>query len=187
MKILVTEKFLKSLKRMHMEENSKLYKIWCFLRYDIKWFLKNLKTFRKDIYKFRPWQWQENLQIFKTSLEKTLICISNGDETPETLIPIVKSIKKAIIYLDVIINERYREIAEVNTGLKYIYSDDNIVYDSVSDSWYYEPKYTPDQLKNNELLRTESQRIEKEYWNYIWDTIKGCEEIKGSDLRNWWR
>ena len=186
MKILITEKFLKSLKRMNMEENSKLYKIWCFLRYDIKWFLKNLKTFGKDIYKFRPWQWRENLQIFKTSLEQTLKCISKGDETPDTLIPKIKTLKKVIVYLDVIIEERYMQIAEINTGLKYIYSDDNMVYDNISDSWYYEPHYTPDQLKNNEMLRIESRRIEKEYWNFLWNTIKGCEEIKGSDLRNWW-
>lgn len=169
-KIVITEKFINSLNNILKQERT-FYKIWNFIKYDIKWFFKNLKSFRKDIYRFRPWDWRFNLDIFKTSLEQTLEqLVTYGNEVPETLIPKIKDIKKAIIYLDVIANENYLEIAEINTGLKWI-------------STWHNGDLTKDQEINNEIIIIERNKIEKEYWDFLWDIIKG-DSTRG--LKGWW-
>ena len=61
------------------------WKTYDFIRYDFPYFLRNLRKFRKDLWRYRDWDAQCGLRMLGTSLEITADYIEkHGHEVVES-------------------------------------------------------------------------------------------------------
>lgn len=75
----------------------KIKPIYTFFRYDLKYGILNFWKFRKEIWRFRSWDYGFNVDLFARSIELTCDTIeNNGMEIPETKDPKVKQMKRFI-------------------------------------------------------------------------------------------
>ena len=70
-------------------------------------------------------------------------------------------------------------------GYDYNYETDFIPCDDKEGYWCMEDNKTPEQKENNDRALKESNKLEQEEWDELWDTIK---EGKHSNIgmQSWW-
>ncbi len=178
-----------------------------WIRYDIPNFFKNIWIFRKELTNYHPWDYSHSLCL----LRKSLIASCNhlefkGQENNETRLKKVYYMRRCIYLLDCIINDLFSDIAEKSLRLNHSsggFEFKEIVYDN--EKCYEMIDLRNDQEKNDDdKIRIESLRIEKESWEELFDILKGdnfdhdfyvdptlkgksYEEIQtGRGLINWW-
>jgi len=92
-----------------------IYKTYSLFRYKIPWFIKNITHFSKELYDFRPWSWEHNLDVFKRSIELTCNNIEKyGIELDEGRLPKIANMRKVILLLDKNIKDDFYPEAEKN-------------------------------------------------------------------------
>lgn len=169
MKIVLTDSFFKSLKRMERHQTW-WYKFYETIRYNIPNFFKNLWFFRKEIYKYRTWDYHYSLLMLKRSLEGLEKSIRiKGDEVDETRLPKIEKIQRAI------------KIINNNTNSLYISISEEI-HGEVQGGLFNE---TEEESKHNKIVFDYAHKLEVEEWDELWLIIKGNDD-KGSDMRGWW-
>lgn len=178
MEIKFTDSFFDSLKVM-ARHNTWWYKTYKFLRWDIKHFIQNVWTFRKELWEHRWWDYRFTLNLFERSLqfqEKGLS--TKGWEVPETRDAKVKSIRRVLELLKNNRKDNYIERAEQELG-----EIQN------SGGWLEDIKDTPAQQKHNRKVFVRAREIEQQEWKELWSILEGTnksEEYDGSDMRGWW-
>jgi len=150
--------------------------------------IKNLIYFFPVIWKYRWWDYNYSLEIFKRSLEQ---CpdnyLKNGLEVNSSLNPKITQMKRAIELLEIEIDGNHIELIEEEMGFTYLEEND----------------------KHSEM-HYRIMEFEEETWNELWNIIKGIntdgrskfqqqlsldEDEKddpkdyihdGTDMRGWW-
>ena len=169
MEITFADSFFKSLEKLK-RRHTWWYKTYETIRYNIPNFFRNIWYFRKALYKHRGWDSHYSLLMFRRSLEDLYDKMSRySNECDDSLIPKLHKIKKALDYLDSIINDNYISISES-------------IHGEVRGGLLNE---TEEEAEHNRKVFNYATELELKYWDELWDIIKGNDD-RGSDMRGWW-
>lgn len=138
--------------------------------------LKNFWYFRKEIYEFRWYDYQFNLDLFRKSLEYT----ADETELKGNTCGKDKMISRMRLVVDLIYNIRSDEfIEQAERENKYV----------LDSEWYLEkvpgtnysrmidgPNHDPEKAK---LVIERANQLEQKNWEEIFDILK-------SDMQSWW-
>jgi len=162
MKVEFADSFWKSLKRFSRHQTW-WYKTYEVFRYKIPMFCENLWYFRKELWRFRSWDYTFNLQLLKRSLEKTAHTLEYyGQEVDGPRMKKVNKIKRVIELINNIDEGRYISRAETELGeLKN------------SDFWDTNREDTPEESTHNRKVFNRSTEIENEEWEELFSILKG--------------
>lgn len=192
MKIVFADTFLPSLKKM-INRQRWYWKIWEFFKYNLPNLFKNIWTFKKELWYYRPWDWQYSLAMFKRSLEPLAEELRNGNEVEEMRMKRYHKMLEVIKIMDNIGQDNYREQAEQILGKK-------VNYDHLFDD------NEPEQVRaTNKEIRDLADKMEKDEWKLLWKILEGqdestftpapegkdsydhySEQKDGSGLPGWW-
>lgn len=159
MKIVFADSFFESLRRMRRREMFH-WRIWNFIRYDLSRGLKNFWFFRKEIWSFRPWDYNYQLDLLKRSLEPLADCIEKGMEIDETRLKKVDAIRRSIAILENITKNRYIDLAEKEKGTEV----------NVDHMFEEEPE---DISRKNRDVFDLAQKMEEEEWIELFSLLRG--------------
>ena len=198
MKVIFADSFWKSLKRLSMHQTW-WYKTYEVFRYKIPMFFENIWFFRKELWRFRSWDYTFNLMILSRSLEKTVHTLEfHGWEIEETKIKKVEKIKRVIEIIKSLDESNYIKRAEDQIG-------------ELRGVEFWEDKEdTPEDKEHNKKVFDLSTQIENDEWEELFNILKGqdhkeygklletqSEEDKwktdlwtkwfdGSGMKHWW-
>lgn len=199
MKITFSDSFWKSLKTLSMHQTW-WYKTYEVFRYKIPVFFKNLWYFKKELWKFRDWDYSFNLSIFASSLEKTAYRFEfHGHESDESRLKKVEKIKRVVQIIKNLNENNYVSIAEKELG-----EIKNLL------GWMNDRPDTDEEYAHNKKVYNRAQELEVLEFDELWDILKGQDEKEfnkiyenlsekekinhdhwnkwydGSGIRNWW-
>ena len=198
MKLTFADSFWKSLKRLSMHQTW-WYKTYEVFRYKIPMFFKNVWYFRKELWRFRSWDYSFNLMMLSRSLEKTVHTLEfHGWEIEETKNKKVEKIKRVIEIIKSLEESNYIKRAEDQIG-------------ELRGVEFWEDKEdTPEDKEHNKKVFDLSTQIENDEWEELFNILKGqdhkeygklletqSEENKwktdlwtkwfdGSGMKHWW-
>lgn len=161
MEIKFADSFWKSLKRLSMHQTW-WYRTYEVFRYKIPMFLENIWYFRKELWKFRSWDYSFNLMMLSRSLEKTANTLEfHGYEIEETKNKKVEKIKRVIEIIHSLNESNYIKRAEEQLGeLRGV------------DFWE-DKEDTPEDKEHNRKVFELSNKIEVSEWNELFLILKG--------------
>ena len=133
---------------------------WEIFRYDIPYFFKNIWRFRKEMWGFRPWDYNFNIKMWRASLFELCEYIDKkGLEIDETRLKKVKWMRRAIYLMDLIIGGDFSEIAEKRLGFEYKFSPIEFEpYFNEAGEKYFIMKENEDKLAEIKLRARELKR-----------------------------
>jgi hypothetical protein len=109
MKVVFADSFFESLERMRRHQTW-WYKTYEFFRYNLPYFFRNIWSFRRELYRFRSWDYQFNQDLFSRSLELAADGMEKyGREVDETRLKKVAMMRRAAALL----RNREDEIYEI--------------------------------------------------------------------------
>ncbi len=174
MKIEFTDSFFESLERLRMQQTW-WYKTYEFFRYNMPYFFKNIWSFRRELYRFRTWDYQFNQDLFSRSLELTADGMEKyGREVDESRLKKVAMMRRAAELLrnreDAIYEIVDNEIGPLKTD--YIFDEELTAEEQEHSSRHF--------ARVKELFDAEREEL--------WTILKGTGIIDdGTDIRGWWR
>jgi len=172
-------------------------------------FIKNVWFFRKELWKFKCWDYTFNLNIFRRSLEKTAHTLEfYGNEIQETRLKKVEKIKRVIELLNHTNSFSYIEMAEKELGeIKHI----DLEFEDVLDNPGYMKlvdKEDEEEKNHRRKVYNRANEIEFEEWKEIWRILEGQDHneyvklmestseqnnfnlwykwFDGSGMKHWW-
>ena len=198
MKVTFADSFWKSLKRLSMHQTW-WYKTYEVFRYKIPMFFENVWYFRKELWRFRSWDYTFNLMMLSRSLEKTAYTLEfHGWEIEETKNKKVEKIKRVIEIIKSLEESNYIKRAEDQIG-------------ELRGVEFWEDKEdTPEDKEHNKKVFDLSTKIEEDEWEELFTILRGqnheeyikmmqaqSEEEKwktdlwtkwfdGSGMKHWW-
>jgi hypothetical protein len=190
MKIEASESFFESLERLAWYD-TKLWKVWDFIKRTIPRFFKNIWRFRKELAQHEWWDYRYTLEMLYRSLVIMESKMHDGMEIRETRDKKVEKMQRAIQLLKHKLDDDYTERIEAELG-KLILHD-----------WEFEElengnhrvidNDTPAERKHNRMIFKEAHRLEDKEWIELWNILKGTKYSKtwgdtfdGTDMRGWW-
>jgi hypothetical protein len=191
MKIETSESFFESLERLAWYD-SKLWKVWEFIKRTLPRFFKNIWRFRKELASHEWWDYRYTLEMLYRSLSIMVDKLEkDGIEEDLSRGRKVEKIKRALELLKHKLDDDYVERAELELGeLSYnpirfepVEGKEGL-YSMVDDD-------TPAEKKHAKKVYKRARVIEEAEWRELWDIFKGkkfttFEKFDGSDLRGWW-
>jgi hypothetical protein len=208
MKVEFKDSFFESIEKLAWYD-TKLWKVWEFIRRGIPTFFGNIWRFRKELYSHQWWDYRYTLEMLHRSLTIMVDKLENdGIEEDVSRGKKVAKIKRAIQLLDNRLNDNYIEQAEAEFGklhLKPLESEDlgngtSRLLDT----------NTKEENEHNRRVFKLASTIDDREWRELWNIFKGqsildykkllktipTEEQKtrdvwnewynGSDMRGWW-
>lgn len=190
MKVVFADSFWKSLKKLQ-NHNTWWYKTYELFKYDIPNFLRNLRLFRKELWRFRSFDSVYSALFFKRGLELNGEYLLHGNEIDEIRLKKVAMITRAVELLGHYTEDSYIDLAEKELGFEvnsdYLFREE-------------EEEEPADVSEANKKIFALARKIEVEEWEEMWDLVKGRRpvEIKnkeefddyyaqdGSGIRGWW-
>lgn len=148
------------------------YKTYEVIRYKIPMFFENLWFFRKELWRFRSWDYTFNLMMLSRSLEKTVHTLEfYGQEIDETRLKKVDKIKRVIEIIKSLDESNYIDRAEKELGeLK----NAGGIFNGIED--------TPEEREHNRKVFALSTEIEEKEWNELFDILRGQNHQEYKDL-----
>jgi hypothetical protein len=213
MKVEFKDSFFESLEKM-VWYDTKLWKAWDAIRYDIPNFFKNIYRFRKELYSHQWWDYRFTLEMLYRSLtilEKGLS--KDGMEVPESREKKLKQIRRVLELLKHKLDDDYIERAEKVLGQLPLKP---LEWEEIegTDSHRLIDNDTPAERKHMKKVFARARKVEKAEWVEMWSIISGLQTdehwkdyIKtedytklntegkfeaqwkwsdGSDMRTWW-
>jgi hypothetical protein len=173
MKITFADSFWESLDRLNRKETW-WYKTYALFRYKIPMFCENVWFFRKQLWRFRSWDYSFNLHLFSRSLEKTAHTLEfYGYEDEISKMKKVAKIKRVIEIINSINESLYVDRAEKELGeLKNL------------DGWRMDREDTLEEEEHNKKVFDLASEIERNEWNELWDILRGQNHQEYVDLLN---
>jgi hypothetical protein len=198
MEVKFADSFWESLKVMARHQTW-WYKTYEVFRYKIPMFFENVWYFRKELWRFRSWDYTFNLMMLSRSLEKTSNTLEFfGYEIDETRLKKVEKIKRVIEIIKSLNESNYTDRAEEQIGkLKGV-------------GFWEDREDTPEDKEHNKKVFDLSSKIEEEEWEELFKILRGqnhqnyvklmeeaSEEEKmkfdlwkkwfdGSGMKHWW-
>jgi hypothetical protein len=190
MKVEASESFFESLERLAWYD-TKLWKVWDFIKRTIPRFFKNIWRFRNELAQHEWWDYRYTLEMLYRSLVIMESKMHDGMEIRETRDKKVEKMQRAIQLLKHKLDDDYTERIEAELG-KLILHD-----------WEFEElengnhrvidNDTPAERKHNRMIFKEAHRLEDKEWIELWNILKGTKYSKtwgdtfdGTDMRGWW-
>ena len=190
MKVETSESFFESLERLAWYD-TKLWKVWEFIRRTIPRFFKNIWRFRKELAQHEWWDYRYTLEMLYRSLVIMESKMHDGMEIRETRDKKVEKMQRAIQLLKHKLDDDYTARIEAELG-KLILHD-----------WEFEElengnhrlidNDTPAERKHNRMIFKEAHKLEDKEWIELWNILKGTKYSKtwgdafdGTDMRGWW-
>ena len=190
MKVEASDTFFESLERLAWYD-TKLWKVWEFIRRTIPRFFKNIWRFRKELAHHEWWDYRYTLEMLYRSLVIMESKMHDGMEIRETRDKKVEKMQRAIQLLKHKLDDDYTARIEVELG-KLILHD-----------WEFEElengnhrlidNDTPAERKHNRMIFKEAHKLEDKEWIELWNILKGTKYSKtwgdafdGTDMRGWW-
>ena len=190
MKVEASESFFESLERLAWYD-TKLWKVWDFIKRTIPRFFKNIWRFRKELAQHEWWDYRYTLEMLYRSLVIMESKMHDGMEIRETRDKKVEKMQRAIQLLKHKLDDDYTERIEAELG-KLILHD-----------WEFEElengnhrlidNDTPAERKHNRMIFKEAHKLEDKEWIELWNILKGTKYSKtwgdtfdGTDMRGWW-
>jgi hypothetical protein len=191
MKVEVKDTFFESVEKL-VWYDTKLWKVWAAIRYDIPLFFKNVWRFRKELYNHQWWDYRFHLEMMYRSLsimEKGMS--EKGIEVTETRDVKVQKMRRALELLKHKLDDDYIQRAEVELGEL---SHNPIDFEPIEGKeglYRLVDNDTPAEKKHARNVYKRARVIEEKEWKELWDIFKGkkfttWEKYDGSDLRGWW-
>ena len=190
MKVEFRDTFFESVEKL-VWYDTKLWKVWAAIRYDIPLFFKNVWRFRKELYNHQWWDYRFHLEMMYRSLsimEKGMS--EKGIEVTETRDVKVQKMRRALELLKHKLDDDYIQRAELELGEL---THKSIEFEPIegSDSYRLVDTDTPAEKKHARKVYKRARVIEDVEWKELWDIFKGkkfttWEKYDGSDLRGWW-
>jgi len=191
MKVEAEDSFFESLERLAWYD-TKLWKVWEFIKRTIPRFFKNIWRFRKELSSHEWWDYRYTLEMLYRSLSIMVVKLENdGIEVDSSRNKKVASIKRALELLKHKLDDDYVERAEKELGELY------------SNPWEFEPTEdgnyrlidndTKDEKEHNSKVFKLAHKLEDKEWIELWNILKGTKYSKtwgdkfdGTDMRGWW-
>jgi hypothetical protein len=190
MKVETSESFFESLERLAWYD-TKLWKVWEFIKITIPRFFKNIWRFRKELAHHEWWDYRYTLEMLYRSLVIMESKMHDGMEIRETRDKKVEKMQRAIQLLKHKLDDDYTARIEAELG-KLILHD-----------WEFEElengnhrlidNDTPAERKHNRMIFKEAHKLEDKEWIELWNILKGTKYSKtwgdkfdGTDMRGWW-
>jgi hypothetical protein len=191
MKVEIKDTFFESVEKL-VWYDTKLWKVWAAIRYDIPLFFKNVWRFRKELYNHQWWDYRFHLEMMYRSLsimEKGMS--EKGIEVTETRDVKVQKMRRALELLKHKLDDDYIQRAEVELGEL---SHNPIDFEPIEGKeglYRLVDNDTPAEKKHARNVYKRARVIEEKEWKELWDIFKGkkfttWEKYDGSDLRGWW-
>lgn len=171
MKVVFADSFWKSLEIMSRHQTW-WYKTYEVFRYKIPMFFKNVWYFRKELWRFRGWDYTFNLDIFARSLEKTAHTLEfYGHEVDGPRFKKVEKIKRVITIIKNLDESNYIDIAEKELGeLKNL------------NGWASDREDTPEEKEHNRKVFDRAKEIENKEYEELWQILKGQDKEEFSKI-----
>jgi hypothetical protein len=206
MKIEAGESFFESLERLAWYD-TKLWKVWEFIKRTIPRFFKNIWRFRKELASHEWWDYRYTLEMLYRSLSIMVVKLEkDGIEEDVSRGKKVQKIKRALELLKHKLDDDYIERVEKELGELYL------------NPWEFEPTEdgnyrlidndTEEQTIHNRKVFKLASAIDDREWRELWNIFKGQSTIdykkylktlpkneqdnawntwfNGSDMRSWW-
>ena len=190
MKVEATDSFFESLERLAWYD-TKLWKVWEFIKRTIPRFFKNIWKFRKELASHEWWDYRYTLEMLYRSLVIMESKMHDGMEIRETRDKKVIKMQRAIQLLKHKLDDDYTKRIEAELG-------ELILHD-----WEFEDlgdgtsrlidNDTPAERKHNRMVFKEAHKLEDKEWIELWNILKGTKYSKtwgdtydGTDMRGWW-
>jgi len=159
--------------------DSKLWKVWEAIRYDIPLFFKNIWRFRKELYQHQWWDYHFTLQMLYRSLSIMVVSLEkDGIEEDSSRGKKVVKIKRALELLKHKLDDDYVERAELELGelnhkpfrFEPIEGREGL-YSMVDDD-------TPAEKKHAKKVYKRANDMEEIEWKELWKILEG-QDIRG--------
>jgi hypothetical protein len=191
MKVEAPDSFFESLERLAWYD-TKLWKVWEFIKRTIPRFFKNIWRFRKELAQHEWWDYRYTLEMLYRSLSIMVVKLENdGIEVDSSRNKKVASIKRALELLKHKLDDDYVDRAEKELGELY------------SNPWEFEPTEdgnyrlidndTKDEKEHNSKVFKLAHKLEDKEWIELWNILKGTrysktwgDKFDGTDMRGWW-
>ena len=174
--------------------DTKLWKVWEFIRRGLPNFFKNIWRFRKELYNHQWWDYHFTLEMLYRSLTIMVNKLElEGIEEDESRMKKVSKIYRALELIKHKLDNDYVNRAEMELGE---ISYKPIRFEPVEGSdglFSLEDDDTPEEKKHIAKVFKRAKEIEEVEWKELWETFKGTKFSKkfgwaydGSDMRHWW-
>ena len=191
MKVEAPDSFFESLERLAWYD-TKLWKVWEFIKRTLPRFFKNIWRFRKELASHEWWDYRYTLEMLYRSLSIMVVKLEkDGIEEDVSRGKKVQKIKRALELLKHKLDDDYTERIEAELG-------ELILHD-----WEFEElengnhrlidNDTPAERKHNRMIFKEAHKLEDKEWIELWNILKGTKYSKtwgdtfdGTDMRGWW-
>jgi hypothetical protein len=190
MNVNIENSFFESLEKLAWYD-TKLWKVWDFIKRTIPRFFKNIWRFRKELAHHEWWDYRYTLEMLYRSLVIMESKMHDGMEIRETRDKKVEKMQRAIQLLKHKLDDDYTARIEAELG-KLILHD-----------WEFEElengnhrlidNDTPAERKHNRMIFKEAHKLEDKEWIELWNILKGTKYSKtwgdtfdGTDMRGWW-
>lgn len=193
MKVEFKDSFFESVEKL-VWYDSKLWKVWSAIRYDIPLFFKNIWRFRKELYNHQWWDYRFTLEMLYRSLSIMVVKLEvDGIEVDSSRMKKVNSIKRTLELLKHKLDDDYIDRAELELGPLVMHGwEFETVPDKPNLSRLID-KDTPEEKEHNRKVFKRAREIEDKEWKEIWNIIEGTKNSKiygekydGTDMRGWW-
>jgi hypothetical protein len=191
MKIEAGESFFESLERLAWYD-TKLWKVWEFIKRTLPRFFKNIWRFRKELASHEWWDYRYTLEMLYRSLSIMVVKLEkDGIEEDVSRGKKVQKIKRALELLKHKLDDDYIERVEKELGELYL------------NPWEFEPTEdgnyrlidndTKDEKEHNRKVFKLAHKLEDKEWIELWNILKGTrysktwgDKFDGTDMRGWW-
>jgi hypothetical protein len=174
--------------------DTKLWKVWEFIRRGLPNFFKNIWRFRKELYNHQWWDYHFTLEMLYRSLTIMVNKLElEGIEEDESRMKKVSKIYRALELIKHKLDNDYVNRAEMELGE---ISYKPIRFEPVEGSdglFSLEDDDTPEEKKHIAKVFKRAKEIEEVEWKELWEIFKGTKFSKkfgwaydGSDMRGWW-
>jgi hypothetical protein len=144
------------------------------MRYDLPRFLKNLRTYRKDLWNTYPFDIHGGLRLLRTNIQVTADTIEKyGNEIEDSRLKKIAKMRRAVEILNHHIDGDFVSLAELQLGKKL----SNVVSFKRDEANQKVIKViyavTEQEEKNDAEIYDLARKIEKETWRELFDILHG--------------
>ena len=208
MKVEFKDTFFESVERL-VWYDTKLWKVWEFIRRGIPTFVGNIWKFRKELYSHQWWDYRYTLEMLYRSLSIMVVKLEkDGIEVDSSRLKKVAKIKRALELLKHKLDDDYVERAEDEIGALIMHDWE---FEDIPDrpgSSRLIDKETKEEKEHNRRVFKLARTIEDREWRELWNIFKGQSHLdwnkhkktlkpneiqtayeqwfNGSDMRGWW-
>jgi hypothetical protein len=193
MKVETSDTFFESLERLAWYD-TKLWKVWEFIKITIPRFFKNIWRFRKELAQHEWWDYRYTLEMLYRSLSIMVVKLEkDGIEEDVSRGKKVVKIKRALELLKHKLDDDYTERIEAEYGELILHDWE---FEEVPDKPGFSrlvDNDTPAERKHNRMIFKEAHKLEDKEWIELWNILKGTKYSKtwgdafdGTDMRGWW-